>query len=252
MLVAWLPTLAAGGRRLAQVVAQEGVRTTSMTSQPEGRDWHAWHQQYDDPSSSLTRRLAVVRERLAAALADRRTRATIRLLSLCSGDGRDTVPVLAALAAGQRPRVTSVLVELDADLASAARAEARRRGLGVDVRTADAGASASWVDACPVDVLMLCGVFGNVRDDDVAATVAALPSMLAPGGVVLWTRGRFVDRDPSRVEGDPAEWVRSLFTTGGFAEEAFVSPDEAGFRVGVHRWPGPTTGTLPDRLFTFV
>ena len=30
-----------------------------------GRDWHAWHDAYDDPGSSLARRLAVVRARIA-------------------------------------------------------------------------------------------------------------------------------------------------------------------------------------------
>jgi hypothetical protein len=29
--------------------------------------------------------------------------------------------------------------------------------------------------------VLVCGVFGNVSDDDVAATVRAMPSFLAPG-----------------------------------------------------------------------
>lgn len=228
------------------------LESASVTSAREGRDWHAWHHRYDDPSSSLSRRLVVVRARLAAALADRRTDASTRLLSLCAGDGRDTLPVLAALPDDQRAGVRPVLVELDQGLAGGARDEAERLGLEVDVRAADAGASATWGDACPVDVLMLCGVFGNVTDHDVTATVSALPALLSPGASVLWTRGRRVDNDPTGVEGDPAEWVRSLFSDAGFEEEAYVSSADAGFRVGVHRWPGPTTGTSPERLFAFV
>jgi hypothetical protein len=34
-----------------------------------GRDWRAWHDAYDDPGSSLARRLAVVQARIADALA---------------------------------------------------------------------------------------------------------------------------------------------------------------------------------------
>ena len=222
-----------------------------MTSERSPRDWHAWHHQYDDPSSSLSRRLDVVRQQLARVLAERAS-GPVTLLSLCAGDGRDTLPVLASLPAERRADVRATLVELDAGLAEAARREAAGLGLDVDVRTGDAGLAATWADTCPVDVLMLCGVFGNVADAGVADTVTALPSLLVPGAVVLWTRGRAVDQDPTTVEGDPAEWVRSLFVDAGFTEDAFVSPPDAGFRVGAHRWTGPTTGVTPERLFAFV
>ncbi len=104
-----------------------------------GRDWGEWYDEYDDPASSLSRRLADVRRLLAADL-DARAAAgqrSVRLLSLCAGDGRDTIPVLAA-----RPDldVDACLVELDPVLADAARAAATAAGVEVDVRTADAGA----------------------------------------------------------------------------------------------------------------
>jgi len=216
-----------------------------------GRDWLAWYHQYDDPSSSLSRRLDVVREQLARVLAERHS-GPVTLLSLCAGDGRDTLPVLASLPADRRSDVRATLVELDAGLADAGRREAAGLGVDVDLRTGDAGLAATWADTCPVDVLMLCGVFGDVVDADVAATVAALPSLLLPGAVVLWTRGRAVDHDPTTVAGDPAEWVRSLFVDAGFTEDAFISPPDAGYRVGAHRWTGPTTGATPVRLFAFV
>ena len=61
------------------------------------RDWHAWHEQYDDPASSLSRRLTVVREQLRLVLSatEPQPDRAVRLVSLCSGDGRDTLPVLA-------------------------------------------------------------------------------------------------------------------------------------------------------------
>ena len=212
------------------------------------RDWHAWHEEYDDPRSSLSRRLDVVRRELRALL--EAAPGPVRLVSLCAGDGRDTLPVLEELGAD----VDAVLVELDTALAERARAAARDRGLDrVEVRTADAGSTDAFADACPADVLMACGVFGNVPDGDVAATVAALPSLLAPGAHVVWTRGNRVPLDPTEVDGDPADVVRALFRDAGFEEVAFVRPDDAGFRVGVHRWPGPAGAPRPGvRLFTFV
>jgi hypothetical protein len=57
------------------------------------RDWHAWHDEYDDPASSLSRRLVVVRRQVDAIL--RARPGPTRLVSMCAGDGRDVLPVLA-------------------------------------------------------------------------------------------------------------------------------------------------------------
>jgi cyclopropane fatty-acyl-phospholipid synthase-like methyltransferase len=212
------------------------------------RDWHAWHTEYDDPASSLSRRLEVVRDQLRTLLEG--AARPVRLLSMCAGDGRDTLPVLAATAA----EVHAVLVELDPELAARAASRADELGLaGVEVRTADAGTTDSHRDAVPADVLLACGVFGNVTDDDIATTIARLPSLLAAGGHVVWTRGCRVPEDPTEFAGDPSELVRSLFAGAGFEEVAFVRPEDAGFRVGVHRWPRAGTPYEPGvRLFSFV
>ena len=147
------------------------------------RDWHAWYGEYDDPDSSLSGRLSVVREELAGVLADRHEPTS--LLSRCAGDGRDTLPVLAAAAAP----VSAVMVEMDPDLAETCRRDAATLGLDVDVRTDDAGLVATWLDVVPVDVLMLCGVLGNVSDDDARRTITGAALMLQRGGTMIWTRG---------------------------------------------------------------
>lgn len=208
------------------------------------RDWHEWHQWYDDPSSSLSRRLETVRAALRTLLFS--AHGPVRLVSICAGDGRDTLPVVAETGAD----VSGVLVELDPTLAAAARVSAPP---GLEVRTADAGTTSAYADACPADVFLACGVFGNITDDDLARTVGALPSLLAPGAHVIWTRGLAVPRDPTAYDGDPADLVRSLFTGAGFEEVSFVRPSDASFRVGVHRWPGPAGVPEPgQRLFDFA
>jgi Methyltransferase domain len=213
------------------------------------RDWHDWYHDYDDPGSSLSQRLAVVRSELAALLLAAGP-GPVRLLSLCSGDGRDTLPVVASSAA----EVTGLLVELDAGLAAAARASAAAQGLeGIQVHTADAGDTSCAAGAVPADIVMACGIFGNITDADIARTVATLPSLLAPGGAVIWTRGCRVPEDPTEVVGDPADHVRSLFARTGFDEAAFVRPEDHAFRVGVHRWPGPPAPYVAGvRMFDFV
>jgi hypothetical protein len=205
------------------------------------RDWHAWHRDYDDPSSPLSRRLLEVRTQLAGLLVDVAPGRPVRLLSLCAGDGRDAIPVLADSAR----RVEACLVELDPGLATAAREAASSAGLEVDVRTGDAGLVSVFADRLPVDVLMLCGVFGNVADTDVERTVAAAREMVAAGGAVVWTRGH-------RPPDDPAARVRRLFVAAGFDEVAFVAPRDATYRVGVARQRDRGGGPLPERLFSFV
>jgi hypothetical protein len=213
------------------------------------RDWREWYRDYDDPTSSLSARLAVVRRQLAFLLAAAAP-GPVRLVSLCAGDGRDTLPVIAESGVA----VHAVLVELDPTLADEARRSAARLALtDVEVRTADAGDTACAAGAVPADVVMACGIFGNVTDDDIARTVDVLPSLLAPGGTVIWTRGCRVPEDPSEWTGDPAGYVRSRFAAGGFEEVDFVCPRERSFRVGVHRWPGPSAAFRPGvRMFTFV
>jgi hypothetical protein len=211
-----------------------------------GFDWHAWYDEYADPASDLSRRLAEVRSRLAAVLAGGED--PVRLLSLCAGDGRDTIPVLAA--SGRQ--VDACLVELDSGLADAARAAAAAAGVELEVRTGDAGEVTTFGDRLPVDVLMLCGVFGNVADADLVRTVAAARTMVAVRGVVIWTRGNRVPDDPTSHADDPAEWVRGRFRAAGFEEVAFVKPDDASYRIGIVRQPQVVDRELPERLFTFV
>lgn len=212
------------------------------------RDWHEWFRQYDDPQSSLWRRLQVVQQQLAATMATAPNSA--RLLSLCSGDGRDTLPILAEVA----PSTRATLVELDEQLAGRARRTAAELGLAdVTVHTADAGLCRNLRGAVPADVLLACGVFGNVTDHDVANIVEHLPELLTPGAVVIWTRGRGVDADPTAWPDDPSVHVRELFLRNAFEEIAFVRPEDADFRVGVHRFVGSPRPFDPTvRLFEFV
>ena len=78
---------------------------------------------------------------------------------------------------------------------------------------ADASLVASFADALPADVLLLCGIFGNVSDRDIERTVQAAPALCRTGATVIWTRHR---RPP-----DLTPQVRAWFTESGFEEVAF-------------------------------
>ncbi|WP_306214759.1 class I SAM-dependent methyltransferase [Actinoplanes sp. RD1] len=198
-------------------------------------DWVRWHDEYADPDSSLSRRRVVVQRFLRRVLDSAASDGEVRLISMCAGDGRDVLPVLASHPRGGRVR--AVLVELDPELSGRARAAA---GPGVEVRTADAGLAESYRGLAPAHVVLACGVFGNISAADVETTVAALPALLMPGGHVIWTRGR------GAGDVDPSQGVRDVFDRHGFEELAFVAPQDARFRVGLSRL------VLPPRLFRFA
>jgi hypothetical protein len=208
------------------------------------RDWKDWHAPYDVPGSPLERRLRAVQSLIAAWL-DARPDQRLRVVSACAGQGRDLVEVLAA-----RPddaaRVAARLVELDPRNAAAARRAVHDAGLrDVEVVVADAGVLGAYDGAVPADLVLMCGVFGNVRDDDVRRTVAALPRLCAPGATVLWTRSR---RAPDLT---PA--IREWFADAGFAERAFVAPDGDEWSVGAHLLTAPPRllGDPSERMFAF-
>jgi hypothetical protein len=204
--------------------------------------WIEWHARYEDPGSSLSRRLAVVQRRLAQAL-DEAAGGPVRLISICAGQGRDVIGVLSEhKRAGD---VAALLVELDPVLAGDARALASAAGLdGVHVVIGDASATASYAGAVPADVLLVCGVFGNISEDDMQTTIRELPHLAAPGATVIWTRHR---RPP-----DVTPALRAWFRDAGFQELAFDTDDGAAFGVGTARLLAPPLPFRPDgRLFTF-
>jgi SAM-dependent methyltransferase len=203
--------------------------------------WETWHGAYADPASSLSRRLRVVQDQVAVWL-DATAPRPVRVVSLCAGDGRDLLEVLAGR--DDADRVTATLVELDPRLAGHARDRARGWS-GIEVRTADAGDHDVYADLPPADLVLLCGVLGNISDADVEHTIAMLPALCAPDARVIWTRTR---RPP-----DLTGRIRTWFGDSGFREVEFVALAGSEASVGVADLIAPTQPSWgPGRLFTFV
>ncbi|SCL20421.1 class I SAM-dependent methyltransferase family protein [Micromonospora inyonensis] len=206
------------------------------------RDWHAWHADYDDPDSPLSHRLTEVRRQVGAAL-DRAPAGPLRALSLCAGQGRDLIPVLA-----EHPRradVTARLVELDPRNAELAAEAVRAAGLTrVEVVRDDAARTDVWADLVPAEIVLVCGLFGNMTDADVRAVVRHCGPLCATGGTVVWTRHR---NAPDLV---PA--ICDWFAEEGFALLSLTGPTFPS-AVGTHRHTGPPRPLPPGvSMFEFV
>ncbi|HEY3108690.1 MAG TPA: class I SAM-dependent methyltransferase family protein [Chloroflexota bacterium] len=213
-------------------------------------DWSLWHRAYERPGGALGRRLAIVQRLIRGVLAERPD-GDVRIVSMCAGQGRDLLPVLAEHPRGRR--AAGRLVELDPANAAAARRLAREAGLDrIEVVAGDAALTDAYAGAAPADLVLACGIFGNVPDDDVRRTVAALPQLCARGATVIWTR--------HRLPPDLTPAVRGWLAAAGFVELAFESTDADppgpwAFpvqAVGAHRWPRAPVPLEPGRrLFTF-
>lgn len=205
------------------------------------RDWVAWHRDYET-GTPLARRLAIVQEQVERALVER-GEAPVRVLSLCSGEGRDLIVPLSARAPASN--VTGRLVELDPTLAGRARSAIAAVGLqGLEVFEGDAGTTTSFVGAVPADLLLICGVFGNISDEAIKRTVRLAPSLCAPGATVIWTRHR---RAP-----DLTPHIRAWFAAAGFHHETFIPVPDGPSSVGVERLVGAPAPFAPGvRLFDF-
>lgn len=203
-------------------------------------DWFAWHSPYDDPGSVLSRRLAMVQARLSEAV-DRCRPGRVQVLSMCAGQGRDILGVLA-----RHPRAGDVaarLVESDPRNAAVARRGASRFAQ-IEVVEADAGRTDAYAGAVPADIVLACGVFGNISDEDIRQTIVAFPTLCAPGAAVIGTRHR---KAP-----DLTPQVRAWFRSAGFAQEDFGVSEDTFMAVGSHRLTGKALPFRPGQhLFRF-
>jgi hypothetical protein len=216
-----------------------------------------WHAAYEDPSSNLSMRLAAVQSMLRAALDALPPRSAaggpnthperIRIVSLCAGQGRDVIDVVATHPRG--PEVSALLVELDPALVAFARARAATAGPGVAERIriveGDASRCRQYADDVPADIVLVCGVFGNISPADITRTIQAMRGFCVPGGRVVWTR--------HRLPPDLTPAIRADFAAAGFTEIAFEAAEGTVMTVGCHRLDGATapfdTGQV---LFDFV
>jgi hypothetical protein len=220
------------------------VKRSFCYSLDMSRDWNQWHESYvTEPA--LAERLQIVQEQIRKCL-PKDLSSPYEILDICAGDGRDLAGGLADY--GYLDMVQGRLIEIDGTLA--AKAKSALAGIGasnLEVVAADASNTASYRGAYPADLVLLCGIFGNISDEDIERTISVLPTLCKPDGKVIWTRNR---REP-----DITPQIRNLFTQKGFVEIDFITPTDntRKIAVGVNQFNGVTEALSEDKtLFTFL
>ncbi len=206
-------------------------------------NWASWHHDYADPTSPLSQRLRVVVSLVQRAVG-LLPPGPISVISACAGQGHDVV--LALQGHPRAAEVTGSLVEWDEHNVDQAAAALRSAGLdGIEAIRADASELDTYLDMPRADLLLLCGIYGNVSDADVQNTIAHASQLCSPGAFVIWTRHRHAPDLTPRIR----DWYREA----GFEELAFESPGENSFSVGMNRLLDQPSRAMPGlKLLTFL
>lgn len=207
------------------------------------KDWVKWHKHYDTDDSPLNQRLVLVQDAIRQCLPKNPRIYTI--IDICAGDGRDLMEVLDTYK--YKDSIQGCLIELDPRLASEAyeRTQTTKMPNNLKVIRGDASQTYAYKDTLPADLILVCGVFGNINDNDVVKTIQNLPKFCKQSTQVIWTCNR---RAPDRTK-----VIRNVFRDNGFDETNFASTNDSTYSVGVHTFNTST----PDMgenvtMFSFI
>jgi hypothetical protein len=209
-------------------------------------DWQSWHDRYDS-SAELAARLQLVQAQITTCL-DSLPPGPVQVISVCAGDGRDLV---GALCDHRRaPDVRARLVEREGELVELGKRTAATAGLSgrVEFVAADATTSTPYVGMAPADLVLACGVLGNVRETDLAELVGNLRALCRPGGFLVWTHHR------RTIEGRRlTELIRGLLGAARFEPVTYHVTPEGTSGVSTHRYGGGIVPLRPEQpLFRFT
>lgn len=137
-------------------------------------------------------------------------------------------------AADARQDVHATLIESNPALVTRGQAVVDHLGLAgrITFRCADVTHSSTYVDLRPAQILVLSGVFGNLKERDVQRLIAALPSLCEREASVIWTRNLFDDGE------EATQIIRQCFVAADFTEEVVVRTPCGLFAVGTHAFRG--------------
>lgn len=209
----------------------------------EKKDWKKWHTHYDNSESGLAKRLRLVQNAISTCLPEQLD-TKYQIVDICAGDGRDLLAVLQ-----QYPHIAyvhSYLIEIDERLVEKARAEVKEYALkNIEVAQGDASLISAYKNVTPANLILLCGVFGNINNDAIENTIANLSQLSVNGTRIIWTRNL---RSPNMTPK-----IRELFLKNDFREISFDVTQDASYGVGIHEYIGQTKNLSETmKLFEFI
>ena len=208
------------------------------------KDWFAWHDNYRT-RPRMRQRLQIVREYISTSI-NECPPGKITVISVCAGDSRDLIGTLF-----NHPRASDVygrLVEIDSRLVEGGRSAAASAGLGgqLEFICGDATLSSVYQGFVPADLVLVCGVFGNVPETELPRLIQSLQYLCRTNGLMIWTRDLVTDGEHRLAT------IRERLQEAAFEEVSFKMTPTGNMGVGMHRYLGEGL-PLPDdeELFLF-
>jgi hypothetical protein len=207
------------------------------------KDWFEWHDLYQT-EIRLQQRLQLVRDYIGRSL-DTLPPGRIQVVSACAGDGRDLLGTLVNHS--RKGDVQARLVELNPQLVEEGRAAIAAANLTSQIEFVhgDATFSDNYAGAVPADIVLVCGIFGNLADEAaLQQLIGNLKYLAKTGASVIWTRGH---RDGIAY----SDLVRQTLQAANFAEVDFHLTATGDMGVGLHHYLGESA-PLPANKTLFV
>jgi hypothetical protein len=167
------------------------------------------------------------------------------VISLCAGDGRDLIGALI-----NHPRAWEVkvrLLELDPQLVAVGRGAAEAAGLAgqIEFVQGDAAKASAYLGMVPADLVLACGVFGNLERTETTRLSGGLSMLCRNGGFLIWTRYLF-----SRKEEGETIFLRQQLRESNFEEVRFDVTPDGRFGIGTSQYVGQPS-PLPEEQLLF-
>lgn len=207
------------------------------------KDWFAWHDNYRT-RPRMRQRLQIVREYIGNFL-NQSPVGKITVISVCAGDSRDLIGALF-----DHPRASDVigrLVEIDSRLVEAGRSAAESAGLTKQLEfiCGDATSASVYQGVVPTDLVLLCGVFGNIPEIELPRLTQSLRYLCKQNSLVIWTRDLIQDGEIRLA------MIRECLQKADFEEVSFRMTPTGNMGVGMHRYLGESLPLPDEQLFVF-
>lgn len=191
------------------------------------KDWLAWHDNYRTRRPQMRQRLQIVREYISNYL-NQFPPGKITVISVCAGDSRDLIGTLF-----NHSRAWDVYGRL----VETRRSAAESAGLAgqLEFICGDATLGSVYQGFVPADLVLLCGVFGNVPETELPRLTQSLQYLCKANGLLIWTRDLIQDGERCLA------MIRECLQESSF--------EEVSFRMTPTGNMGGETLPLPDGQF---
>ena len=203
-------------------------------------DWNDWHNHYDDLDSELSKRLGKVKEHIKNILLETENPT---VLNICSGQGKDILESMLEL----DKDAEVFLIDTNIDALNSGINFAKKNNIGtITFINEDASHTSTYkkYDIPKSNIVLACGLFGHLNEDDSYTLVDFLKTQIKINGTVIWTKN---------IENDSISNLRKYFINNNFKEINYFGPEGSPWAVVCNQYVGEEFDLNKEyKIFNFI